>query len=27
VHLHWDRPIPQELVGKIMAYNLAHVAK
>ncbi len=27
VHLHWDRPIPQELVGQIMAYNLAHVAK
>ena len=27
VHLHWDKPIPEELVSKIVAFNLAQLTK
>ena len=27
IHLHWDRPIPEALVGRIVAYNLEHLAR
>ena len=27
VHLHWDKPLPEALVSKLVAYNLQHLAR